>query len=378
MEHVIVGGDFERAATLKNLVEHPAGLNECLPLLRRAMGDPLKRVRAMARRVVFRLASDLDLDTVGPFEASLAEDLTDLATLTMVLWVYWPRSRATASSTRARQRLVLKTIEQMPTVEIARCSPLLFFYPQIDRIAYERARRLWSEKIDANPHEAVILGGAANFFSIWERPTSIDLFHRCRRVEPDNPEWSRALGDLYSLDSDRKRIDSRKNSSAVLALVEFEHALLHTRDEAERFELHLHIAEAALTACDYDKAQRHAEELLRQGPVQESAWGRGVSIHKGNLMLGRIALVEGNVERAKGRLMSAISVPESPPHLLFVAGMPNMSLAKDLLESGESTVVLDYLRKCAEYSPEDRDLVDGWVSEVESGCVPDFGANLFY
>ena len=29
MEHVIVGGDFEGAATLKNLVEHPAGLNHC-------------------------------------------------------------------------------------------------------------------------------------------------------------------------------------------------------------------------------------------------------------------------------------------------------------------------------------------------------------
>jgi hypothetical protein len=59
---------------------------------------------------------------------------------------------------------------------------------------------------------------------------------------------------------------------------------------------------------------------------------------------------------------------------------PNMMLAKEMLEKGETASVLEYFGLCDKFW--DRSCQNGalaeWTREVKAGIVPDFGANLIY
>ena len=97
-------------------------------------------------------------------------------------------------------------------------------------------------------------------------------------------------------------------------------------------------------------------------------WNYGNRVHHGNLVLGRIALAEGNVKAAKFRLTAAGNTPGSPQLNSFG---PNMTLAKDFLERGEQDVVLRYFRACAKFWEMDRGKLDEWAAQVEEGTIPD-------
>jgi hypothetical protein len=54
-----------------------------------------------------------------------------------------------------------------------------------------------------------------------------------------------------------------------------------------------------------------------------------------------------------------------------------MTLAKELLEKGQTEVVLEYFDLCAKfwrYQPR----LSEWTIAVKQGAIPDFGANLDY
>jgi hypothetical protein len=72
----------------------------------------------------------------------------------------------------------------------------------------------------------------------------------------------------------------------------------------------------------------------------------GDAIHHGNLVLGRFALKSGDVEKAKEYLLKAGQTSGSP---VLCSGGPNMMLAKELLESGEREVVIQYLKALRQF-----------------------------
>ncbi len=55
---------------------------------------------------------------------------------------------------------------------------------------------------------------------------------------------------------------------------------------------------------------------------------------------------------------------------------PNMALARDLLQQGESAVVLEYFTRCAHSSPRGKERLSAWAAEAEGGAVPDVGSYL--
>lgn len=85
-------------------------------------------------------------------------------------------------------------------------------------------------------------------------------------------------------------------------------------------------------------------------------------------MLGRIALVDGDVERAKSHLLASGNVPTSP--VLGSFG-PSMSLAAELLALGHREVVLDYFDLCAVFW--DRAELRVWRAAINAGTAPHFG-----
>jgi hypothetical protein len=55
-----------------------------------------------------------------------------------------------------------------------------------------------------------------------------------------------------------------------------------------------------------------------------------------------------------------------------------MSLAKELLEKGETDAVLKYFDLCRKFWGKGGERLDKWTQEVKAGIAPDFGANLDY
>ena len=124
-----------------------------------------------------------------------------------------------------------------------------------------------------------------------------------------------------------------------------------------------------------DKAKRLAGELLSLSDIYKHDFAYGDAIHKGNLILGRIALRENNIELAKQHLLYAGETPGSP--VLNSFG-PNMSLAKELLEAGEYNTVLEYLEFCGKFWETNFGKLEYWEQTIQSGEIPNFGANLRY
>ena len=133
-------------------------------------------------------------------------------------------------------------------------------------------------------------------------------------------------------------------------------------------------ARAAFEAGALDKARTYAEEMLKSAASKHDP-DYGNDVHQGNLILGRIALRAGDVEKAKAFLLAAGNTPGSPQLDSFG---PNMTLAKELLERGERDAVIKYLQLCDKFWESGHMRVKEWLAAIQAGNVPDFAANLDY
>lgn len=138
--------------------------------------------------------------------------------------------------------------------------------------------------------------------------------------------------------------------------------------------------ERMIAAETWEKAQEVATKFLKKaGKEDQNDFDRGNIIHHAHLLLGRIALAQGNIELAKNELLEAGKTNGSPQLNSFG---PNMLLAKKLLEVGEKEVVLAYLELCYKFWTISLqpliEMREQWVKEIKEGKIPDFGANLIY
>lgn len=143
----------------------------------------------------------------------------------------------------------------------------------------------------------------------------------------------------------------------------------------ERFYI---LDQAAIKSFDVGKvedAEAYAKESIELASQYQTNWNYGNAIHHSNIVLGRIALRNGDMEEAKVHLLKAGKVPSTPQLSSFG---PNMALAKDLLEKGESDTVIEYLEQCSAFWEIDRDKLEFWIFKIKKGDIPQFGANVYY
>ncbi len=140
----------------------------------------------------------------------------------------------------------------------------------------------------------------------------------------------------------------------------------------------LELSDAAMASVEkdaLDEAEQYAKELLLRAESHRNDWNYGNAIHKGHLVLGRVALRRDDIEAAKAHLLAAGKTPGSPQLNSFG---PNMTLAKELLEQGETQAPIAYFNLCAAFWQMDGGQLQQWEKLAEQGLVPDFGANLRY
>ena len=147
------------------------------------------------------------------------------------------------------------------------------------------------------------------------------------------------------------------------------------RNEADRFQTLGRAARNALEDGNAEKAEMLANELAQLAPKYAEDWNYGNAIQDANQVLGRIALANGDVAEASRRLLASADSRGSPQLNSFG---PNVLLAKELLEKGETDVVIEYFNRCGTFWKEGKRELARWTSMVKSGKIPDFDDNISY
>ncbi|HKE23351.1 MAG TPA: hypothetical protein VKB88_13385 [Bryobacteraceae bacterium] len=135
------------------------------------------------------------------------------------------------------------------------------------------------------------------------------------------------------------------------------------------------LAKAAFEAGDLVKARSYADQLLTMAPQFPKDWNYGNAVYYGHMVLGRVELAQGNTALAESHLLQSAHTPGSPQLNSFG---PNTSLAKDLLERGDTAPVLQYFTLIQNFWKMSRGKPADWAAEVQAGKIPNFGANLSY
>ena len=150
-------------------------------------------------------------------------------------------------------------------------------------------------------------------------------------------------------------------------------SLATSSSEIERFYYMGPAAVEHLKQGNVEEARKLAEELAALTPKFPNDWNYGNAIQDANQVLGRIALIEGRVEDAKDYLLKSGDTPGSPQLNSFG---PNMTLAKELLEEGETDVVLEYFDLCRNFWDMHSGDLDTWERQVKAGKTPDWYMSL--
>jgi hypothetical protein len=132
------------------------------------------------------------------------------------------------------------------------------------------------------------------------------------------------------------------------------------------------MAEGAFEARDYTAAEHYAQSLLKSAPLFDNRdwrWNYGNVVHWGHIYLGKIAIHTGDKNAALVHLKEAGKIHGSPQLDSFG---PDFTLAHGLLQLGEQSAVLDYLKACGSFWHCGTKELEAWTLAVEQGDIPDF------
>jgi hypothetical protein len=275
-----------------------------------------------------------------------------------------------------REQHVLWLIEHHPESELAGSpeAEIMAMGLSESTEGYHRGKQLWLAQVESHPDSKRILLSAAQFCLFSDRKIARELLERAAALDPGDPEASSRLAQSYEQERMLVSSSEEKTALAQRALTIRERGLEKADSEDRFYELE-DLATTAFEAGETAKAQQYASELLQSAQKLKNNWNYGNAVHKGNIVLGRIALRQGDIASAKEHLLAAGETPGSPQLNSFG---PNMTLAKELLEKGERDIVLAYLQSCAKFWKMGTDSLQSWAATVKAGGIPEFGGNLLY
>lgn len=135
----------------------------------------------------------------------------------------------------------------------------------------------------------------------------------------------------------------------------------------KRFYFLGEVAKAQFEASNYSEARKLAEELLKLAASFPNNWNYGNAIQDGHIVLGRIAARNLRLDEANRHLREAGMSPGSPQ---MNSSGPDMTLARDLIERGQTETVVEYFGLCKKFWKLDKGNLDRWSEQVKSGKMP--------
>lgn len=317
------------------------------------------------------MGTELSGEQAARIEAQLQQAPDNLTSRTLILGYLEHHAFGSPKLRKAFQRHALWVIKNHPESGVAH-DPCTHLDPIFDQESYFEGKQLWLKHVDRMSTNTTILGNAAEYFLLQEKEIAERLLKQAQKLEPRNPEWPDQLGHLYGLQTPYEKNPARHADLARKQLASYEKADSLPKPKDEKDDRLEDLAVAALEAGDDAKAERYARQLLKSvSDPKDDEYGK--AIHKGNTILGRLALKHGDLAMAKSCLLKSGKVPGSGSLDSFG---PNMSLAAELLKRGQKDVVLQYFDLCAKFWKDEK--LAQWRKQVQAGQAPDFGANMVY
>lgn len=217
---------------------------------------------------------------------------------------------------------------------------------------YRVAEEVWNNHLAIASDNTAILNNAANFFINNDTSISIKLYKTAIQREPGRSLWHDKLAHVYSLYSDDKKHKELAYREQLTAL-----ELYEKDDKSYQLEL---VAERAFKAGHYKEAENYAIRLLDQ---IDNCWLKDSCLHTAHTVLGLVSIAKGDEKKAVKHLVSSSQTKGNPR-----PGGPTFELANQILKSGHTESVKEYLEYCKCYSKNDS--VDKWIKEIERGKLP--------
>ncbi len=301
-------------------------------------------------------------DQVATVEKKVQENPKNIEARTQLLGYYFAKQYTDTAARKAKQENVLWLIENKPEAGVLG-TPFGQLDMVLDGSAYTRGKQAWEKQLKAQPDNLTLLEHSANYFLLPDRELAKKSLKKAQKLDADNPQWARKLGQLYSLDMQSSSSLKVQKEAATKALEQLEIAYQLSANQAKDALLKS-LAQAALVAGDTEKAKQYAELMLNQ---IGSDWNSGNNEHYGNITLGEIALAEGDVDAAKQYLIKAGKTKGSPQLNSFG---PDFGLAKALLEKDQKEVVLEYLALCGNFWVLGKDRLAEWTKSINDNQIP--------
>jgi hypothetical protein len=218
---------------------------------------------------------------------------------------------------------------------------------------------LWTKNIESHPDDLAVMKNAEKFFFGKDPEEADALIHRISTQEPNNREWPTELAKLYRMFGiPGQHIDD----PAQRAVESYKRVLELTRTPAARESLAGDMAQDAFKEGDFPAAAAlakiHLESPDRAAP------------QRANTILGRVALRSGDLASADHYLLDSAGPAAAAD--IAISG-PTLVLAKELLEQGQRTAVMQYLEKCMTLWPRGQEALQLWIAAIKRGGKPNFG-----
>ena len=308
---------------------------------------------------------ELTDEQAAELEAKLLLEPDDVAARTKLVTHY--HGDPQEASRRAHGEHVVWLIENAPYAEVLGSTGRNRIDPRMSE-AYITGRNAWQRHVEREPENPVFIARYARFVQWEDWRSHIELLERASSLDSGNVELALELGHKLLIASKHTEDKARAVQAAEDALEQFDRVYAMADSDIARNSI-LGLggrAQAAFAAGRYDLAKKHAQAMLEPRPRPD-----GDLLHGGNTILGRVALIEGEVAQAKSHLLASGDVPSSPALGSFG---PSMSLASELLELGHRDVVLDYFDLCAAFW--DAGELRVWRASINAGMPPDFGYHV--
>jgi len=304
-------------------------------------------------------------DQVAVMEKELAANPNDIETRGILLSYYSIHSLEEDDAARqSRQGHILWLIENRCDSKLAG-SYLGMPDPLNDADLVPEAERLWLKKIDENPQNKKVLSNAAEFMSMYDEDQAVIVLSKLCELNPNNQDWRLQLSQLKA-----HRAEGAEDCGKVLK--ELEESLALAGTDEDRFYSLDDMASLAFNSGDLNKAADYSNELLKMSSLYKNNWNYGNATFDAHTMLGRVALKKGDIAGAKLHLIEAGKTHGSPQLDSFG---PSMDLAKELLATGETAVVIEYLESCKRFWDCDYGSLSKWIKEIKATGTTNFSPN---
>jgi tetratricopeptide (TPR) repeat protein len=289
-------------------------------------------------------------------EADLRKDPEKIDNRLMLIGYYTWNGRGSPDRLRLRGH-VLWMVENHPE-HASTAEPSLRDLPD-DPEGNLQILQLWNKNLQSRGDDLAVLKNAEKFFFGKDPGEADDLIHRISEREPNNREWPSELAQLYRMFGiPGENIENHGDR----ALEEYRRVLELTKNPAAREALSGEMAEAAFKIGDFPAAAELAKIYLESSDRP--------AVQRANTILGRVALRDGDVDRARQYLLDSAG-----PRAARDIGMsgPTLVLAKELIERGEREAVLQYLEDCLQLWPRGESALRIWIADIRNGKTPKFG-----